>query len=422
MENTFDLRKYLVENSLTPNSKFIKEQQLSPEEQDAVDYVLGLDEAVLGDIVSRAKEIARKGLLKGAVLATLLATPNIAPAQKAQIQQIASTTTAAPTQKAPTSAATYASKTQVPGTIKTINFSENFASGQATLTNKDVLAQNVEEMKQFLNGKDASKFKVVIVAGESQVTNPKGFEKKGSLAQARAQAVENEIKGLGFKTVDIQTKIGTTSYKPGNDVNDPKYQAEQFVTINIVVNNDICSMKPVDENNGQGTAKNNFVTYDDYVSGKGTLTFTPGQIPDRLVILDANGNIKEDTGYITTQQSKYASWKYTPAYVLELTLKYKTNPKAFTGNKIMKITVKDYNDLKSQLSNIPNASTSGNEIGPALADMEAMISKGQKEFIIYENGKTAKVVDFDEARGDVKVMVYSPVGKTGFGIKGNCTR
>ena len=45
-----------------------------------------------------------------------------------------------------------------------------------------------------------------------------------------------------------------------------------------------------------------------------------------------------------------------------------------------------------------------------------------KEFIVYDNGKAAKVVSFDDARGDVGFKVYSPVGKTGFGVAGNCTR
>lgn len=315
--------------------------------------------------------------------------------------------------------------TSIPGSVKSISFNESFASGKATLTNKDELVKSINELKDWMKGKKINNFKLIITAGESQVTNQKGFEKKGSLAQARAKAVENVVDKLGFDKVDVQTQIGTTPYEKGGNINDPKYQAEQFVTVNIVVDNNVCNMPPVDETDGQGVASNNFITYDDYISGKGTLVFTPGQIPDRLVILDVNGNIKEDTGYITTQASKYKDWKYTPKYVLELTLRYKSNPKAFTGNKIKTITVKDYDDLLTQLKTNPNQtniSFSGDEIGPALNAMQKMINKGQKEFIIYDLGTTPAVVNFNDTRGDVKAIVYSPVGKTGFGIKGNCTR
>jgi hypothetical protein len=424
MENTFDLRKFLVENKLTYNSRLVEGQQLTPEEQKAVDYVLGLDEGVVGDIVSRAKEIARKGLLKGAVLATLLATPNIAQAQKTQIQQIASTTTTtAPTQKATPAAATYVAspKTVVPGTIKTVNFTQTFASGEVYLTNKDALVKEMGELQAFLKGKDASKFRVVIVAGESQVTNPKGYETKGSLAQARAKAVENEIKGLKFSNIDIKTEIGTTTYQPGNNIDDPKYQAEQFVTINIIANNDICSMPDVDRNEGQGVATNNYVTYDDYISGVGELILDTGTIPDRMVVLDANGNIKQDTGYITTKTSKYKDWKYTPAHVLALTNAY------IAGNVSMKgidpktvITVTDYDDLVKQISNTTKPGVIGDEIGPALNQMKKMILNGQKEFVIYNLGTSVAKLKFDQNKGEVQAKVYSPVGKTGYNIKGNC--
>ena len=70
----------------------------------------------------------------------------------------------------------------VPGTIKTVNFTQTFPSGQVELTNRDALAKQMGELQAFLKGKDASKFRVVIVAGESQVTNQAPYQKPGSLA------------------------------------------------------------------------------------------------------------------------------------------------------------------------------------------------------------------------------------------------
>jgi hypothetical protein len=277
-------------------------------------------------------------------------------------------------------------------------------------------------MKNFLKGKDASKFKVVIEAGESQVTNPKGFETKGSLAQTRAKEIEGVISKLGFSNIDVQTKIGTTPYKQGNDINDSKYQAEQFVTINIIANNDICSMQDISQDKGQGVATNNYVTYDDYISGTGELVLNTGQVPDRMVVLDANGNTKQDTGYITTQASKYKDWKYTPLYVLELTKAYKAKSKAMDGSKIKTITVTDYDDLVQQISNTTKPGVTGDEIGPALNEMRGMIQKGQKEFVIYDLGTSEVKVKFDQNKGEVQAKVYSPVGKTGYNIKGSCKR
>jgi hypothetical protein len=184
-------------------------------------------------------------------------------------------------------------------------------------------------------------------------------------------------------------------------------------------------MPPTNASGAQGTSTNSYITYNEYISGKGNIIFSPGQVPDRLVILDANGNVKEDTGYITTETSKYKDWKYTPAYVLELTKIYKTNSKAVTGNKIKTITVKDSNDLRRQLLNNPNSITYqklGNEIAPALAEMDKMIANKQYEFVIYDLGTTKAKVNFDDSKGEVQAIVYSPVGKTDFGIEGSCTR
>ena len=59
-------------------------------------------------------------------------------------------------------------------------------------------------------------------------------------------------------------------------------------------------MEPVSTNQGQGVESKNYVTFDEYLSGKGKIEISTGTIPDRVVVLDTNGNIKQDTGYITT--------------------------------------------------------------------------------------------------------------------------
>ncbi len=353
-----------------------------------------------------------------AMLIAMLLTPNIANALETYAPDTLNDIKTEISAETPSVAAPSVS---IPGEVKSFNFGENFSSGKTSLTNKESLVTNIDDIKSWVKGKNLNNFKIVITAGESQVPNPQGFEKKGSLAEARAKVVRDLVKNLGIDKIDIVTKVGDTPYKKGNDINDPKFKAEQFVTVSIVVDNNICGMPSSDETGKQGTASNNYVTYDNYISGKGKLVLHTGTIPDRLVILDGNGNIKQDTGYITTQK-KPGDWKYTPMYVLELTQKRLSNPNIFTGNKIKTITVTDYEDLKSQLSNKANANVSGDEVGPALIQMKKMIEKGINEFVIYDIATQDVTLDFDDTKGEVQALVYSPVGKTGFNIKGNCTR
>ena len=54
--------------------------------------------------------------------------------------------------------------------------------------------------------------------------------------------------------------------------------------------------------------------------------------------------------------------------------------------------------------------------------MKKMIEKGIKEFVIYDIATQDVTLNFDDTKGEVQALVYSPVGKTGFNIKGNCTR
>jgi len=310
-----------------------------------------------------------------------------------------------------------------PGTIKSINFGQSFESGKAVITNKQELVQKVNDLKAWMQGKNTKDLKVVIVAGESQVTNPKGFEQKGSLAKARAQQVEYIINKLGFNKVTTETVIGTTPYQKGDDANDPKYTAEQFVVVNIVVDNDVCSMAPIKGGGSKGTSSNDYITSANYISGKGKLTLDTGQVPDRLVVLDANGNVKQDTGYITTEASKYKDWKYTPMYVLELTKAFMEKSKAVSGSKIRTITVSDYQDLLRQLKNNPDQQKIqmlGEEIAPALKEMEQMINQGQKQFVVYDISTSVVAIEFDQGKGEIEAVVYSPVGKTGYDISGIC--
>lgn len=304
--------------------------------------------------------------------------------------------------------------------VSTTNVEQTFESGKADIDEKS-LETSVNTINDWVTKNGGRRYKIVVVAGESQVPNQSPFKEKRSLAQHRADEVKRRLQRTIKAPIETQTEIGDTTYDRTKDnPKDTKYKKDQFIRVNIVVDaKSVCTFNP-DQPGTQGTSDNGYVTFDDYVSGEGSVTITPGSIPDRLVITDANGNIKADTGYITTEKSKYASdWEYVPAYVLELTKVYRSNTQALQGSTIKPIKVKDFEDLVSQLSNKSHPQMKGSEIAPALQEMEKMIQNGVTEFIIYDNMGNG-TVKFSEKSGDLKATVFSPVGKTGYKLLGNC--
>ena len=188
----------------------------------------------------------------------------------------------------------------------------------------------------------------------------------------------------------------------------------------------VCSMQPIKGKGKHGDIGKDYITATEYLSGKGELEMNSGTIPDRMVVVDVNGNITHDTGYVATSE-KSGNWKYTPAYVLALTKARNSPAMANTKLEVTKPlkgnTVEEkYNDLISQLANIPNPSRAGDEIGPALLEMKEMIANNVTEFVLYKIQKnTPAKLDFDGSKGDIQMKVYSPVGNTGYDIKGICT-
>jgi hypothetical protein len=380
-----------------------------------------LDESKLTEATAKEAAQAVKTIVQNwkgwsqAMLVAMLLTPNIANALETYSPNTLDAIRTEISAEAPTKAAT---PTSIPGEVISFSFGENFDSGKTSLISKESLVKNINDIKEWVKGKNLKNFKIVITAGESQVTNPKGFEKKGSLAQARAKVIEDLVGNLGFDKIEIDTKVGSTPYEKGDDVNDPKFKAEQFVTVSIVVENSVCSMTPFSESGTQGT-------YEEYISGKGNLVLYTGTIPDRLVVLDASGKVKQDTGYVATEEtnakSGYQEWKYVPIYVLKLTeLKGDTN---IMGSNIETIKATSYEDLVNQMLKPGAKQTKSDTVDKALSQLEAMFKGGgAKEFVVYKVGTGDLKVPFDDSKGDVKAKVYSPVGKTGFSIEGSCTR
>ena len=175
-------------------------------------------------------------------------------------------------------------------------------------------------IEDFIKNSKNSKFIVKILAGESQVTNPEGFEQKGSLALRRAQEVAkyfNEIFpdliSSGVLTIETptidQVKIGETDYDKNkgdakNKEKIKKYNEEQFVDFYIEGVGEIEPKKPnkpdtfncrFEKPEGQGKflpSSSNFSQVVDWNIGEGEgtfyLWFETLDVPD-IIFFEYNG-------------------------------------------------------------------------------------------------------------------------------------
>ena len=117
----------------------------------------------------------------------------------------------------------------------TFNLSNTFPSGEYKLTSSPELSKVEGEIDSFLKKNPYNKIIATIKAGESKVPNPKGFEKEGSLAQARANEVikyfSSKFPNLKFGETDVV--IGTTPWDDNKGKDHPDYKKEQFFTITV---------------------------------------------------------------------------------------------------------------------------------------------------------------------------------------------
>ena len=126
---------------------------------------------------------------------------------------------------------------------KTIPFGDTFASGQSRLTPEfeSSVSAKVQEIVGFIKGQKLKDVNIIIQPGESQVTNQPPFSTVGSLAMARANSISDYLNKVLPKLLPFTPKItinrpiiGSTPYSKGNNKNDSRYRAEQFV--NVIVN------------------------------------------------------------------------------------------------------------------------------------------------------------------------------------------
>lgn len=158
-------------------------------------------------------------------------------------------------------------------TKKTINFGDTFASGQSDLTPEfqSAVSAKVKEITEFIKGKKSKSVDIIIQPGESRVTNQPPFTTVGSLSMARANSImtylNKVLPNLLSFTPNIKISepiIGKTLYVKGNDKNDPRYRAEQFVNVIVdttIKNTPNPTIEPYkrEDNMGESIFMNNYL-------------------------------------------------------------------------------------------------------------------------------------------------------------------
>jgi hypothetical protein len=319
--------------------------------------------------------------------------------------------------------------------IKEFNINNSFKSGQFQLTDTSAIDAAISEINAIVAKTPNTKYDVVISSSESKVPNRGVGLKPGDLSLKRGQEAEKYIKSkLGEKVSLKNNNVGIQGpeWDPSKGKDNPEYTKYQYITISLVVSagqkptstKDVCNWS-YKAPGGQGEPSKNYITANEVVEGKGNLTITTGSIPDRMVVVNAQNQIVKDSGYVATKAHKYTDFKYVPYYVAQLT-KLNGTP-AVSGKNLITIEATDYNSLMKQLlvnpEVIPNSSylqSLGEEVSLGINALKKMVESGTNTFVLYSIQIGASVLPFDVNTGDKKVVVFSPVGQTGYEIKGNC--
>ncbi len=203
----------------------------------------------------------------------------------------------------------------------------------------DVVKKSLSDLKpkieEFIKSSDASKFTVNISAGESQVTNPKGFEEKGSLALARANSVRKYFEELFPELIKQGTlvingpqstsdvSIGKTPYKrlesqSYKEKYGKEYSAEQFVNFDITGEGTktttttktklLCNTSPLNAGGGYLLPKNDYTKIYDKTLGAGEgnvyITFQTYYQPD-IIYFEYNGKTYGDALFRGDSSDEY---------------------------------------------------------------------------------------------------------------------
>jgi hypothetical protein len=306
------------------------------------------------------------------------------------------------------------------------------------------------KIEEFIKNSGGKQFIVNITAGESNVTNPKGFETKGSLALARANSVKQYVQEIfpeliknGTLTIKVPADangvvFGKTPYdKTKGDYNNPKkrelYNQEQFVNFDIVGSGqvkkiiaDFCSFSKA----AAGKVALPSVVFKSYdrnldiskvTEGKDlTVTLDPVSVPDMLVV--TVGTQVVSSGFVGNGTSVHQAALATilgNQYLLkgnEIPSVFPSDIVPMSNSEARTIFYNDDNLKKYFQHVITNVNWS---------QSKEVLLKTIKFYKFEKNPvKTTKgviTVKKPANVNEINIQVYSPIGTTIWTLTGSCT-
>lgn len=320
------------------------------------------------------------------------------------------------------------------------------------------------KIEEFIKSSGGKKFNLNITAGESQITNPAGYEEKGSLALARANTVKRYFEQVfadliksGSLTItspenNQQVDIGQTEYKKfSSDPKDKnhkfyldnkeKYNQEQFVKFTIdgkgvkETTNYICDYS-AQAGGGYAKAQDNFLLYpaktiDVSKLPNGTkikLTLVTHTVPD-LMIVQA-GDKKYSTGFVGV-----SGYEGKMMIVLATILGNAYNgkpPYPFPQDLVPLDTNKahelfdDEENLKDQIGHVVNInwgkklSNNVDQIRWYTFQKNPIVSSAPDLKGFTNDGGKSIVITKDDTFSSITYSIYSPIGITAWKFFAEC--
>ena len=319
----------------------------------------------------------------------------------------------------------------------------------------DVVKSSIAGLKpkidEFILKNGGKQFTVNISAGESNVTNPKGFETKGSLALARANSVKQYFQEIFSDLIkkgtliikspeDVsQVVLGKTPYdKTKGDIKNPEkiklYNQEQFVTFDIVgsgnydkITKNFCKFSK-DADGEFAPPELGFLGYNQNLDISSVITgnlltinLNPYRVPDLLVV--TLGTETKSSGFVGEGSNDNLGYLAT---ILgnEYLLKGKPIPSMFPSD-IIPMSVEEAREIFDDTDKIKRN----------LKHVITNVDWNKSKYVIFQSIKFYKfktnpvknktgIITFKKPEGvsEINLKVYSPIGTTIWTLNGVCQK
>lgn len=414
--------KYLKRyNQLLEMSKNKSLSNLTNEELKNYEYIIGdniLNES-FSNILDRLKTIGKKTVLTATLMASLMSNPafskeynKLSEPEKKEIQDLVVTDKDKVTQ--------VNKVTPINEDILSVKLGDMFESGKYEIDESKV-TNEIKKIEEYVKKHVGQKLVIKVSASESRVPNEGVNMKEGELAEERFNNTKKFLESKLKEKISFikDTKIGGPKYM-NDDPKAEKYKKHQYV--NVTIGLDLWDFdhnfvgKQANEANDFIGKSYKFLT--EGMNGTGSLNLSPGRIPDRAKIF-VNGIEVGDTGYFADIKPE-TGYKLVPLYVLELTKGFENYPDAEAFKGVTTVKVSSTKELESHIfeKGKPDSKANRSELEIAYNALEAHVkeqikTKGYATIVIYSDKKNEVKINVT-GEDTLELVVYSPIGKTGF--------